>query len=1391
MRRVVSGFLIMLFLISFVTAGLGLGFSSGGLSQTIGTGTNVSNSSNTAVNSSGSANTNVQDQSTDPPDYGIIAKAQLNTTTYNPTQPTNYVTSVASNLYFNTTPGTHVWAIQSFNSNRTWGKWVRLTHISGVTSSNFTTGLELKVYDYNTSQWLTPNFIYSTDGNYTPASWLIDGDLGTGWQDNANEFHEVVVGFNSLIQVSGIELYVNAYDTTSFWQTVRIDVSNGWQTVGSSPWLSSPDGNYVWTGNNGTTIGTFNFLQNPYVWTEDRVANAYLELNFSKTLPDTNITVSYYNLNSWSSVTHSTSTVNQWVAMNATLSADWGNQTVMNNFKIQLTSQMSTFDRLQVEDAYFYWNTDTLASRIAYYLNAPSTVANWTQNYFGLLFGKTSTADMASYIDSLANTHQWLDVIRWSVRCQKFGIQETNQIKWALGNITQVGGALPNTTTTDGGQDAFVVYDRDVLYGCLYYASQLNYLTNKWNAQSAYNYFKLTVANSNYPAVLYVKNNYSPGTTNFQRFYDECAETIDCYLIFYELNVSSALTDALQTWNWVNSNDWDNSNGHYTYTPAQDWYECEGAFFPQIAAILQYFDWNAGNISRTTLDVYNRFLASEWASPQWTLSTGTLEYAVVHANPGQGQVRLENTFGAWFMMLGLYNILSSTAQAKYQDMLLNAGWSKTYYSQLYDPSTEMFKWTSDGSLDPAATVLAATIQLAQGVVPISTTLAYPLEELHYEYIWDADPLNLAINYGASTLNVSVAGAGTLRFVYGVTPVDYYFPQPGSYEITFANAWTTITNVTRLGDLPLNRKYIGKYQISFSQTGAATDFNGTLLTVDGVNYRPADMPVSFIWDLGSNHSFSFNSPLIVGSTSKQYVWTNTTGLTTLQSGSLNVSIWGVVTGIYKTQYYLTVLSPYDTPGGQGWYDNNTSAYATLSTGDVDQGNGTSRIFTTWSGDAAGTNSTQSNPIVMNSSKMALANWKAQYYVTFTQSGLDASATGTAAIVNSTAVDASNIPYNLWIDSGATINYAYNDVASTNSGQRFIFLSVSGPASPITVTGPVTVTGNYKTQYYLTVIPTYGPPTPNSGWFDNGTIITSSVISPYYLSQSDSRYVTTGWEGTGSVPAFGIGVTATFTITEPSQIVWKWKLQYRLGVFTSPDSLNPMPAIDPTGENDSVQGYYWYDANVNVTLTAQTVLGYSFDLWNVDGGNYGNGVNPISVIMDGPQVVTAYYTAEDVAILNVTSYKTVLDEGYSMNISVTVANQGNVYETFNVTVLANDTVISTQTLTLQNMTSTILVFVMNSSTLAYGKYNISANASILPGEQNTTNNFLSDGTVTVTIPGDLNGDFSVNLVDLVIMANSYNRSTGDPKWNPNADIDSNGAVNLTDLVILALHYGQHYP
>jgi hypothetical protein len=75
------------------------------------------------------------------------------------------------------------------------------------------------------------------------------------------------------------------------------------------------------------------------------------------------------------------------------------------------------------------------------------------------------------------------------------------------------------------------------------------------------------------------------------------------------------------------------------------------------------------------------------------------------------------------------------------------------------------------------------------------------------------------------------------------------------------------------------------------------------------------------------------------------------------------------------------------------------------------------------------------------------------------------------------------------------------------------------------------------------------------------------------------------------------------------------------------------------------------------------------------------------------------------------------------------------------------------------------------------------------------FLSDTPVSVVliekIPGDINLDRGVGLVDLVLLAKAYGSKLGDSNWNPNADVDGNGAVGLSDLVALAQHYGQHYP
>jgi hypothetical protein len=66
-----------------------------------------------------------------------------------------------------------------------------------------------------------------------------------------------------------------------------------------------------------------------------------------------------------------------------------------------------------------------------------------------------------------------------------------------------------------------------------------------------------------------------------------------------------------------------------------------------------------------------------------------------------------------------------------------------------------------------------------------------------------------------------------------------------------------------------------------------------------------------------------------------------------------------------------------------------------------------------------------------------------------------------------------------------------------------------------------------------------------------------------------------------------------------------------------------------------------------------------------------------------------------------------------------------------------------------------------------------------------------TNALHIPGDINGDFKVDLSDLVILAQAYGSKPGDSNWNPNADIDGNGVVGLSDLVILAQNYGRQSP
>jgi hypothetical protein len=95
-----------------------------------------------------------------------------------------------------------------------------------------------------------------------------------------------------------------------------------------------------------------------------------------------------------------------------------------------------------------------------------------------------------------------------------------------------------------------------------------------------------------------------------------------------------------------------------------------------------------------------------------------------------------------------------------------------------------------------------------------------------------------------------------------------------------------------------------------------------------------------------------------------------------------------------------------------------------------------------------------------------NWKTQYQVTLTQSGLDYSAEGSALTVAGSNKGYTDLPFNIWVDNGGKITYSYTaTMQSSVSEKQFVLSGQSGPNSPASISGPTTVAANYATQYYV--------------------------------------------------------------------------------------------------------------------------------------------------------------------------------------------------------------------------------------------------------------------------------------------------------------------------------------
>jgi parallel beta-helix repeat protein len=213
-------------------------------------------------------------------------------------------------------------------------------------------------------------------------------------------------------------------------------------------------------------------------------------------------------------------------------------------------------------------------------------------------------------------------------------------------------------------------------------------------------------------------------------------------------------------------------------------------------------------------------------------------------------------------------------------------------------------------------------------------------------------------------------------------------------------------------------------------------------------------------------------------------------------------------------------------------------------------------------------------------------------------------------------------------------------------------------------------------------------------------------------------------------------------------------------------------------------------------------YTVDWGNVTSGEVvtvqvdsdGDGTFEYNFTSDNELNRTEYVAAttqHDIEITGITTSKNVVGQGYNLLINATIMNYGVYTEVFNVTSYVNTTLITSQTIVLASGSFTTITFTWNTTGFAYGNYTLWSYAEPVQGETFTSDNNSTDGWVTVTILGDVNGDFKCEGKDIAIIAKAYGSLEGQAGYVPNADINDDGRIDGKDIAVAAKYYGTHYP
>lgn len=166
-----------------------------------------------------------------------------------------------------------------------------------------------------------------------------------------------------------------------------------------------------------------------------------------------------------------------------------------------------------------------------------------------------------------------------------------------------------------------------------------------------------------------------------------------------------------------------------------------------------------------------------------------------------------------------------------------------------------------------------------------------------------------------------------------------------------------------------------------------------------------------------------------------------------------------------------------------------------------------------------------------------------------------------------------------------------------------------------------------------------------------------------------------------------------------------------------------------------------------------------------------------ITDAPYLISANPGEED-------KYPFMYENGWLLSQEISIVCPANrTYRSNSLPLLVNANKPARLSYSLDSQTDFIITENLILFDLPAGMHNLTVHAS-----DNLDNSASSEVLFTITFLGDINIDGTVDILDIFVVAQSFDCTVESERWNSNADLNNDGVINILDIFLVANEFGK---